>query len=73
MTDVCVAQPPNFRRVWGYPPIRGQNITFIPIFLLLISHFMFETYQGLKKVGVGEMWDGGGRRGAWWVVLVHGL
>ena len=21
---------------------------------------MFKTYQGLKKVGVGEMWGGGG-------------
>ena len=31
------------------------------MFLLLTSHFMFYTYQGLKKVGGGGgMWGGGG-------------
>ena len=37
------------------PPIRGQNIKFVPILLLLTSHFMFGTYQGLAKVGVSEL------------------
>ena len=35
---------------------------FIPIFWLLTSHLMFFTYQGLKKVGVGEMLGGDARR-----------
>ena len=30
---------------------------------------MFWAYQGVKKVGVGELWGGGARR----VVVAHGL
>ena len=63
--------------VWVYnpppPPIRNQNIKFIPIFLLLTSHFMFWTYQGLKKVMWVKCVGGGGEGCAWWVVLAHGL
>ena len=34
---------------------------FVPIFLLLTSHFVFWTCQGVKtKVGVGELGGGGG-------------
>ena len=56
MTDVCVTLPPSSRQVRGYPTIRGQNIKIVTIFLLLTSHFMFGTYQSLKKIGVGELW-----------------
>ena len=61
-TDVCVILSPNFIQVWGYPPINGQNIKFVPTFLLITSHFMFWTYQGLKKVGVGLCGGGGDAR-----------
>ena len=44
----------------GVPPIRGQNIKFIPIFLLLTSNFMFYTYQSLKKKLVWVRCGGGG-------------
>ena len=47
-TDVYVTIPPNFVQVRGYPYISVQNIKFVPIFLLLTSHFMFWIYQGLK-------------------------
>ena len=51
-TDVFVTLPP--RQVWG------QNIKFAPIFLLLTSHFMFWTSQGLKKSWWGWVVRGGG-------------
>ena len=47
-TDVHVTLPTNSRQVWRYP----QNIKFVPIFLLVTSHFLFWTYQSLKK----SMW-----------------
>ena len=39
-TDVRVTLPTNFRLVGGYPNIRGQEIKFVPIILLLRSHFL---------------------------------
>ena len=57
-TGAYVILPPNSRQVWGYPHKSGQNMKFVPIFLLVTSHFMFLTYQSLKKVGVGEHWEG---------------
>ena len=53
--------------------IRGQNIKFIPIFLLLTSHFMYWLYQGFKKVSVGELCGRGGGGGASRVVVANGL
>ena len=38
----------------------GQNIKFIPIVLLLTSHFMFWTYRGLTKRWCGCVVGGGG-------------
>ena len=34
---------------FGEHPLSGQNLKCVPMFLLLTSHFMFWTYQGLKK------------------------
>ena len=44
-----VTLPTNSRQVWGFPHKSGQNIKFFLIFLLVTSHFMFWTYQILKK------------------------
>ena len=76
-TDICVTLPPYLRQVWGYPPIRGvppnpQNIKFVPIFLLLTSHFMFWTYQGSKNSWRGWVVRGGGG-GVRRVLITHGL
>ena len=51
-TDAYVTLPPNFWQVWGYPHKGSQNIKFVPIFLLVTSHFMFWAYQSLKRWGV---------------------
>ena len=60
MTDIWVILPPNFGEVWG-SLISAANIKLVPIFLLLTSHFVFWTCQGVKtKVGVGKLWGGGG-------------
>ena len=59
MTEVCVILPPNFRQVWGYAHISGQNKYFVPILLLVTSHFMFWTYRSLKKL----LWVSSGGRG----------
>ena len=47
--------PPPPPQISNGASLRGQNIKFVIItFLLLTSHFMFWTYQGLTKVSVGE-------------------
>ena len=63
MIDVCLTLPPNLRQVLGYPYISGQNIYFVPIFLLVTSQFMFWTYQSLKKLAWVSSGGGGGVHG----------
>ena len=51
-------QASNFKScVWSaVSSLRGQHIKFIPIFVLLTSHFMFKTYQ--QDQGIHKSWCG---------------